>query len=452
MRGFEPQQDIQKEIGHNLMPTTTLDIRLQVLNWLFAAIRPWLFQDQTSALGFPCGNDVDWKTVGDLAYFHNLEPVLFWVVSNNDGETDVPEWLKEKWEQAYFGNFLKNEEYFGVLEVLLDKCKKGGVSVIVFKGPALIGRIYKDPALRTLSDLDILCSRSDLGKLVEMAREMGYITRAPGDDPASTQHVAMRNSDTRSLLEFHFRPYEIIRNHQLFMETAWDRREWIEIKEVLCPVLSLETELIFNIAHIVQHQFDVPLKHLLDIAGLLLFCPQKPKRDEMHSFLRLAGLEQEFDLTLQLLEQVFDCPLSTHRALRANPKSHRHEFISSLQTLMALLDETRLMDAKGVMWNFRIAISNRMGSRNKLAYVVHTLLPFSNDLAPHYGIRSRGDIIRYLWRRFLFFLRRFIPTLANLPKRLLTTKEPSLAFERAAAKDRITNQLLRPKSPGSQRE
>ncbi len=420
-------------------------IRLQALDWLFAAARPWLFQGENTSPGFPCGDDVDWKAVSDLGYFHNLEPLLYWVVSNIGFQTEIPEWLQQRWERAYFENFVKNGEYLAVLKVLLDKCERRGISIIVLKGPALIGRIYKDPALRTMSDLDILCCRSDLGGLVDMAREMGYETKAPGDDPAATQHVAMHNADSRSLLEFHFRAYEIIKDHQLFMQLAWERKEWVEIEELCCPALSLEMELVFNIAHIVQHQFDVAMKHLIDIAGLLISCRQKGRLDQLYSLLRSTGLKQEFILTVRSLEEVFDCPFLPHGARPAKAINSQIEFNSSLKTLLALLDEARLIDARGVIWNFRIGMSNRVGFREKSVYLLNALLPFSHDLALYYGIRSRSDIIRYCWRRFLFYLQRFIPTLANLPEQLLTTKGPTPALERATAKNRVTAQLSRVK-------
>ena len=99
-----------------------LDIRLQALDWIFSATRPWLFQGQSAAQQFPHGDDVDWHAMGDLAYVHNLEPILHWVVSNIELPAQIPGWLKEKWEQAYFGNFLRNEEYFELLKTLLTKC------------------------------------------------------------------------------------------------------------------------------------------------------------------------------------------------------------------------------------------------------------------------------------------------------------------------------------------
>ena len=149
-----------------------LNIRLQALDWLFAATRHWLFQGRNAEQQFPDGDDVEWKVLSDLAYFHNMEPLLYWMVSNAGISTKIPEWLKQKWEQAYFENFLRNEEYLGILETLLTECEKEGIPIIVLKGPALIGRIYKDPALRTLSDLDILCSGiSVLNRYLTLAQD-----------------------------------------------------------------------------------------------------------------------------------------------------------------------------------------------------------------------------------------------------------------------------------------
>jgi len=173
------------------MPGPTLNIRLQALDWLFAATRPWLFEGRSGAQQFPRGNDVDWKAVKDLAYFHNVEPLLYRLVSDPGLSIKIPEWLKQKWEQAYFGNFLRNEEYFDILKILFSRCENEGISIIVLKGPALIGRIYKDSGLRTLSDLDILCSRSDLRRIIKIGRNMGYTMMSDGDDPASAHHVAM---------------------------------------------------------------------------------------------------------------------------------------------------------------------------------------------------------------------------------------------------------------------
>lgn len=423
------------------MPRTILDIRLQALDWLFAATEHWLFQDQSATQQFPHENDVDWKAVGDLAYFHNLEPILHWVVSNNSLSIKIPGWLKQKWEQAYFGNFLRNEEYFDILKRLLGRCEKEGISIIVLKGPALIGRIYKDPALRTLSDLDILCSRSDLHRIVSIGRRMGHTMMDVGDDPAASHHVAMVQAASGAILEFHFMPYEVIQNHTKFMQLAWDSREWIDVGDFHCPILCLEMELLFNIAHLVQHQFDVSLKHYLDIAGLLVFCKRQLNWDKIRTLLRDFGLEQAFSLTTGFLSTMAPLPHMS-QALRLNLKdSARQEFDVSLRDLLALLDEDRLLDIRGVIWRFRVAIGNREGFGNKVNYVIKTLFPFSGSRTGH-GIRASSDA-HYFLHQCRFYGKRLLLTLTHLPPKRLSNKPHSSAVKRAGAKNRITRQLLR---------
>ena len=357
-----------------------LDIRLQALDWLFAAIRPWLFQGQSEAQPFQHGNDVVWKAVGDLAYVHNVEPLLHWMVSDTGLSIKIPELLKEKWEKAYFGNFLRNEAYFDILRNLLTRCEKEGVPVIVLKGPALIGRIYKDPALRPLSDLDILCSPDDLQRIVKIGRDMGYTMMADGDDPVSTHHVAMHQAASGAILECHFMPYEVIQDHARFMQLAWGRKEWIDVGDFHCPVLCLEMELLFNIAHMVQHQFDVSLKHYLDIAGLLVFCESQLNRDGIGTLLQDFGLEQAFAFTTGFLSSMMRLPQVSHAPRVNNKGSAQKEFDASLRDLLALLDEDRLLDVRGLIWSFRIAFGNREGFGNKVAYVVKTLFPFLGSI------------------------------------------------------------------------
>lgn len=427
-----------------------LDIRLQALDWLFAATRSWLFQGQSAAQQFPYGNDVVWKAVGDLAYFHNVEPLLYWMVSNTEFSIKIPEWLKERWEKAYFGNFLGNEEYFDILKRLLGRCEKEGISIIVLKGPALIGRIYKDSGLRTMSDLDILCSRDDLRRIVKIGRHMGYTSIADGDGPASTHHVAIYQAASGAILECHFMPYEVIQDHARFIQLAWGGREWIDVGDFHCPVLGLEMELLFNIAHLVQHQFDVSLKHYLDIAGFLVLCRGQLNWDRLGTLLRNFGLEQAFALTTGFLSTVMRLPEMSQGPWLDNKDGAQQEFDASLRDLLALLGEDRLLDVWGVIWGFRIAIGNREGFGNKVDYVIKALFPFLGSSAPYRGVRSSGDTFRYLLHHLLFYCKRLPLTLTHLPKELLSDRQHSLAKERAGAKNRITKQLLRIARPRSE--
>ena len=414
---------------------TPYPIRLQALDWLFDAARLWLFQGEEPSEGFPHREGVDWKAVGDLAYVHNLEPLLFWVISNRNNDADVPPWLKEKWEEAYFQTFLSNEERLHTLKTFLDQWHQEGISVIVLKGPALIGRIYKDPALRPMSDLDILCSKRDIGRLIDTVRKAGYRTGGPGDDPAGTPHIAMYRPDTGSMLEFHFRPYDTIKNHSLFMNTAWEQREWIDVNRISCPVLSLDMELLLDLAHLAHHQFDLSLKHVIDMAGLLVFCREQFHWDEIDVRLREFGLEGVFELSAGFIAHTFHLPWGEKE------NAAQTQFNASLRQLLGLLDLLRLMDVQGVFRGFLAALQQQEGFRAKLAFIRNRSLPFLDAAAPSYEIASGGDIFPYYVRRFLFYCQRFLLTLAHL--RGTSGADPeSLAVQRAVAKNRITRLLV----------
>jgi len=395
---------------------------------------------------------VDWKAVGDLAYFHNVEPLLYWMVSNTELSINIPEWLKQKWEQAYFGNFLRNEEYLDLLKTLLGRCEKEGVSIIVLKGPALIGRIYKDSGLRIMSDLDILCFIKDLGKLVDITREMGFTTAPPRVDIVFTHHVAMYKAEARSLLEFHFMPYGGMKNHQLFMKLAWDCREWIEVNGIDCPVLSLEMEIVFDLAHIIQHQFDVSLKHYVDIAGLLIFFRHQLNRDRIHSLLRGAGLQREFLLILSSLSRLLNYPLQTSWRWFDDGSGDQKKFDSSLQVLLVLPTETGVMDIRGTARNFLFQPGAILKTGWLRFFIKNGLHQFLDVLALQQGIQSRVDIFRFCLRRLLFYLHRFVLRLIHLPETRRSNKKHSLAVERADAKTRLTAQLLRIARPKSSRQ
>ena len=419
-----------------------LQIRRRALHWLFAATGGWLFQSRNAVQQFPNEHVVDWKTVGELAYFHNVEPLLHWMVLNTEISIKVPEWLKQKWERAYFGNFLRNERYFDVLRTLLTECEKAGLSIIVLKGPSLIGRIYKDTALRTLSDLDILCSPTDLHRIVAIARAMGFTIMAEGGDPTAPHHVAMFRAASEMILEFHFMPYEIIQHHRKFMQLTWDRREWITVGDLQCPVLCIEMEMLFNVAHLVQHQFDVSLKHYLDIAGILVFCEKQLDQDGIETLFRDFGLEQAFALTTGFLSATMPLPIARQEP-ELNPKSSgQREFNISLLDLLSLLDKERLLDVRGAIWNFRVALGNREGFGEKIVYVVKTLIPSPGSLT-NPGIQSKSDGFRYFLNQLRFYCGRLSVTLMHLPKERRSNNKHSLAVERAAAKNRITRRLLR---------
>jgi hypothetical protein len=424
----------------NLDPPAPYAARLQALDWLLRAIRAWLSQATETPHDFPQVEGVQWNDVGDLAYVHNLEPLLFWTISTRDTGAEVPRWLWEKWEQAYFETFLQNEERLHILDVLMGGCKRAGVPVIVLKGPALIGRIYRDPALRPMSDLDILCAKSDLGTLIQTVMKMGYKMGAPGHDPAASLHVAMHHVKTGALLEFHFRPYDTIHNHPLFMEKAWDQMEWIDVHGISCPVLSLEMEFFFDLAHLAHHQFDVSLKHLVDMAGMLTFWGERLRWDEIEDLCEFR-LERAYEMTVGFVSQAFHLPQLSHLVWDKRENDVQRVSNASLMDLLALLDQPRLMDTEGVIRGFLRAFRQQEGLGQQLGFLRDRIFPSLNEMPSQHAVVTMGHILRYYANRILFYFQRFLLTVAHLPRKSQGGPN-SLAVQRAAAKNRLTRLLV----------
>ena len=119
---------------------------LQAFKWILAAIRPWFFKEAACrGHEFPLDNALDWRTISDLAYVHNVEPLLYHQISRGGLRAEIPTQLIQRWERTYFENVIRNEEHLEFLKRFLERCAEKKRHVIVLKGPALIGRIYKDP-------------------------------------------------------------------------------------------------------------------------------------------------------------------------------------------------------------------------------------------------------------------------------------------------------------------
>jgi len=165
------------------------------------------------------------------------------------------------------------------------------------------------------------------------------------------------------MLEFHFRPYDTIHHHSLFLDTAWEQMEWIDVAGISCPVLPLHMELVFDLAHLAHHQFDLSLKHLIDMAGLLVFCRGQFHWDEMDVRLREFGLEGVFELASGFVANAFHLPWADEE------NAAQATFNASLRELLGLMDQPRLMDVRGVFRGFRAALQHQEGFRAKLAFI-----------------------------------------------------------------------------------
>jgi len=297
------------------MPKSTQSEREVCLRWLLYACRTWILHkdnpgtETNSSLIF---QETNRDVLKKMAHFHNLEPLLHDLVKSQKlVEEELPEGLKEKWEEAYFSTVIRNTEILELLSQLLVECKKKNIRIIVLKGPSVIADIYGDIGLRPMADLDVLCRKQDLLALRDIAYSLGY---TKSGQPYLHQ-LDFYHEKFDTLIELHFNLFHFVKNKKLFLQMVWEEKTELSFENLSFPVLPLEHRIVFELAHCRFHRYNIALKHLLDFAARLLFLRNTIQKKKLLSLLSQSGLSEDFFLLSRTLKNLMDLPFPEYPEL-----------------------------------------------------------------------------------------------------------------------------------------
>jgi hypothetical protein len=278
-----------------------LEERTDVILWLFSACGQWLMQesrrrrqatdDEPAAGSMTVPVHLDRKLLGKMAYFHNLEPILHDLIRRKTlSSAGIPRRLTESWEAAYLGTVVANADLLTVLFALSNASQKQGVPLMVLKGPTSIARIYKDSGLRTMADLDVFCPDTALAQCGRIARSLGF--RQARD--VYLHHVSLFHERLGVILELHFALYHWLAHRKRVADEMWTHRQWVDLEGVRIPVMSVEDQLVFGLAHIISHDYRLSLKQYLDFLAIPVLLRSEIDLARVFHVLDLADLRQEF--------------------------------------------------------------------------------------------------------------------------------------------------------------
>jgi len=282
--------------------------KILCLRVLFLACGRWLKEVSGISLkddiSFP--KNINWDVFGRMAYYHNLEALLYVLITKKALPDDcIPAQLIKEWEKAYFINIIRNSEIMSLLRRLLDKCRSQHIPVVALKGPASLTQVYEsDTGIRPMADLDLLCRKKDLKALCDTAYSLGC--RRPGS--VRLHHLSMVHESFDIYLELHFDLYHFMKNKKEFLGSVWEKTQPVRLEGVAFQVMSPEAQLVFDAGHFLAHQGFVSLKHYLDFAAKLMLRKDNLDRKEVERLLRLAGLWDEFSSASAALPEWLGIP------------------------------------------------------------------------------------------------------------------------------------------------
>lgn len=140
------------------------------LPFLVAAARAFLADEPLGEVPALPAHAPDWERVLKRAEEERLAALLYAVFSAYSPPIPILDRLRTAWVAAQRQHLLGVEQ----LQGLLDAFEREGVPVVLLKRPALAEALYRDPALRPFTDLDLLIPRADLGRALRLLSEMGY--------------------------------------------------------------------------------------------------------------------------------------------------------------------------------------------------------------------------------------------------------------------------------------
>jgi hypothetical protein len=211
--------------------------------------------------------EVDWTALVQQSVLHGLGPIVYWYLNQACPDT-VPEGLRGRFRRSAVRNLLATAELLRLLEIF----EAASIPLVPFKGPALAWSLYEDPALREMSDLDVLVRPRDVDRAIGLLRSHGYRPWFSGVDRrffAGNREMPLVREDGKVAVDLHWGllPWYFPLDASVFFE----RLAPVPIagRQVLtfCP----EDLLLFLCAHGSKHGWT-SLAWLCDVARLIDRC------------------------------------------------------------------------------------------------------------------------------------------------------------------------------------
>lgn len=120
-------------------------------------------------------NPLDWPMVLEVARGQGISAILYRNLKRVDDGGKVPEVYFKDLQMSYFRTAIYNIQLREAAGEVLKALESRGIKVIVLKGLALSETVYKNVAVRPMSDVDLLVHKQDIGAVSEIFFRSGYV-------------------------------------------------------------------------------------------------------------------------------------------------------------------------------------------------------------------------------------------------------------------------------------
>jgi hypothetical protein len=214
-----------------------------------------------------------WQTAIDRAVECEVEGLLYRRLSSKSLAAAVPDSVLQRLKDLYSCSAMWNRKVLDDAGAVLAALRRNGIDVVVLKGAHLAESVYRDAALRPMTDIDLLVRSRELARAEETLVELGF-----GHQP----HVGVTGPFEHHLEPFRKTGTTTVEVHwniegnspfKIDIDGLWHRARPSVVAGVrvlgLGPadlLLHLCTHASYHHRFGIDHRHGLALKHLHDIA------------------------------------------------------------------------------------------------------------------------------------------------------------------------------------------
>jgi hypothetical protein len=274
-----------------------------------------------------------WHELYADASGQGMAPMVYQMAANSGALAAAPQKIAEMFISNYAHSLVNLRRIELQLEELLRVFAEQQLDILVLKGPPLVRRLYRDPALRPIGDLDLLTRPGNLQRACRALISLGY-RAIPGYDSPRDFHalrgytLIYRRGD-EPLVELHWRPVSLASYQRAFSPSdLWRRSIHTEIGSKRARLLDPEDELRYLCVHYAAEHHGKRLIWLIDIARLLENLPESWEWERFTTTTTALGVATPIlgaldDCQTTLGLDVSDAPVAALRAATTSPAEKR---------------------------------------------------------------------------------------------------------------------------------
>ncbi|MDY6987351.1 MAG: nucleotidyltransferase family protein [Thermodesulfobacteriota bacterium] len=122
----------------------------------------------------PKASEAEWLELLSVLTPHFIVPILYWHCDSLPPEFLPPEEVVKEMRRAFVWSRARALFMDRQLQEILGAFEKGGVPVLVLKGPALARTVYPHSAMRPSLDLDLLVRQEEVTRSRAILEDLGY--------------------------------------------------------------------------------------------------------------------------------------------------------------------------------------------------------------------------------------------------------------------------------------